>query len=77
VGFEQQRVAAQRPTTPAADELQVSLRTLERWRQQGTGPAFIQVGRSAPTAAPSRRLAGTPAPDEGRIAMPVEARRPG
>ena len=29
-----------------ADELQLSLRTLERWRQQGTGPAFIQVGRS-------------------------------
>jgi excisionase family DNA binding protein len=29
-----------------ADELQVSLRTLERWRQQGTGPAFIRVGRS-------------------------------
>lgn len=29
-----------------ADELQVSQRTLERWRQQGTGPAFIQVGRS-------------------------------
>jgi excisionase family DNA binding protein len=29
-----------------ADELQVSLRTLERWRQQGIGPAFIQVGRS-------------------------------
>ncbi|HEU4895999.1 MAG TPA: helix-turn-helix domain-containing protein [Actinomycetota bacterium] len=24
----------------------MSLRTLERWRQQGTGPAFIQVGRS-------------------------------
>jgi excisionase family DNA binding protein len=29
-----------------ADELEVSLRTLERWRQQGTGPAFIRVGRS-------------------------------
>jgi excisionase family DNA binding protein len=29
-----------------ADELRVSLRTLERWRQQGTGPAFIRVGRS-------------------------------
>jgi excisionase family DNA binding protein len=29
-----------------ADELQVSVRTLERWRQEGTGPAFIQVGRS-------------------------------
>jgi excisionase family DNA binding protein len=29
-----------------ADELQVSLRTLERWRQEGTGPAFIRVGRS-------------------------------
>jgi hypothetical protein len=27
-----------------ADELQVSLRTLERWRQQGSGPAFIRVG---------------------------------
>ena len=35
-----------------ADELQLSLRTLERWRQQGTGPAFIQVGRSPATAAP-------------------------
>jgi excisionase family DNA binding protein len=29
-----------------ADELEVSLRTLERWRQQGSGPAFIRVGRS-------------------------------
>jgi excisionase family DNA binding protein len=29
-----------------AEELQVSLRTLERWRQEGTGPAFIRVGRS-------------------------------
>lgn len=29
-----------------ADELQVSLRTLERWRQEGVGPAFIRVGRS-------------------------------
>jgi excisionase family DNA binding protein len=29
-----------------ADELEVSQRTLERWRQQGTGPAFIRVGRS-------------------------------
>jgi excisionase family DNA binding protein len=29
-----------------ADELQVSVRTLERWRQEGTGPAFIRVGRS-------------------------------
>jgi excisionase family DNA binding protein len=29
-----------------ADELEVSLRTLERWRQEGTGPAFILVGRS-------------------------------
>jgi excisionase family DNA binding protein len=29
-----------------ADELQVSLRTLERWRQEGSGPAFIRVGRS-------------------------------
>jgi excisionase family DNA binding protein len=29
-----------------ADELQVSVRTLERWRQEGTGPAFIQVGRA-------------------------------
>jgi excisionase family DNA binding protein len=29
-----------------AEELQVSVRTLERWRQEGTGPAFIQVGRS-------------------------------
>jgi predicted site-specific integrase-resolvase len=25
-----------------ADELQVSLRTLERWRKKGTGPAFIR-----------------------------------
>jgi excisionase family DNA binding protein len=29
-----------------SSELEVSLRTLERWRQQGTGPAFIRVGRS-------------------------------
>jgi excisionase family DNA binding protein len=29
-----------------AEELQVSVRTLERWRQEGTGPAFIRVGRS-------------------------------
>jgi excisionase family DNA binding protein len=29
-----------------ADELQVSMRTLERWRQEGTGPAFVRVGRS-------------------------------
>jgi excisionase family DNA binding protein len=29
-----------------ADELEVGLRTLERWWQQGTGPAFIRVGRS-------------------------------
>ena len=29
-----------------ADELQVSVRTLERWRQEGTGPAFIRVGRA-------------------------------
>jgi excisionase family DNA binding protein len=29
-----------------ADELQVSVRTLERWRQEGIGPTFIQVGRS-------------------------------
>jgi excisionase family DNA binding protein len=29
-----------------ADELQVSVRTLERWRQEGTGPAFVRVGRS-------------------------------
>jgi excisionase family DNA binding protein len=29
-----------------ADELEVSLRTLERWRQQGKGPAFLRVGRS-------------------------------
>ena len=29
-----------------ADELQVSLRPLERWRQEGIGPAFIRVGRS-------------------------------
>jgi len=29
-----------------ADELQVSVRTLERWRQVGTGPAFVRVGRS-------------------------------
>jgi excisionase family DNA binding protein len=28
-----------------AHELQVSLRTLERWRQEGTGPAFIRIGR--------------------------------
>jgi excisionase family DNA binding protein len=28
-----------------AEELKVSLRTLERWRQQGTGPAYIRVGR--------------------------------
>jgi excisionase family DNA binding protein len=29
-----------------AAELQVSLRTLERWRQEGNGPAFIRVGRA-------------------------------
>ena len=29
-----------------ADELQITVRTLERWRQEGTGPAFIRVGRS-------------------------------
>jgi excisionase family DNA binding protein len=29
-----------------ADELQVSLRTFERWRPQGIRPAFIRVGRS-------------------------------
>jgi excisionase family DNA binding protein len=29
-----------------AEELQVSLRTLVRWRQEGTGPVFIRVGRS-------------------------------
>ena len=29
-----------------ANELQVSIRTLERWRKDGTGPAFIRVGRS-------------------------------
>jgi excisionase family DNA binding protein len=29
-----------------ADELQVSMRTLERWRQEGTGPSFVRVGRS-------------------------------
>jgi excisionase family DNA binding protein len=29
-----------------AEELQVSVRTLERWRQEGTGPAYIQVGRA-------------------------------
>jgi predicted site-specific integrase-resolvase len=28
-----------------AHELQVSLRTLERWRQEGTGPAFIRISR--------------------------------
>jgi hypothetical protein len=36
-----------------ADELQVSLRTLERWRQEGTGPAFIRVSRSPATSAPT------------------------
>jgi excisionase family DNA binding protein len=29
-----------------AEELQITVRTLERWRQEGTGPAFIWVGRS-------------------------------
>jgi excisionase family DNA binding protein len=29
-----------------ADELQVSVRTLERWRREGTGPSWVRVGRS-------------------------------
>jgi excisionase family DNA binding protein len=29
-----------------AKELQVSVRTLERWRREGTGPPWVRVGRS-------------------------------
>jgi excisionase family DNA binding protein len=29
-----------------AEMLQVSVRTLERWRQNGSGPPFVKVGRS-------------------------------
>jgi excisionase family DNA binding protein len=29
-----------------AEELQVSVRTLERWRREGTGPPWVRVGRS-------------------------------
>lgn len=31
--------------TQLADELQVPLRTLERWRNYGTGPTATRVGR--------------------------------
>ena len=30
--------------TEAADELRVSVRTLLRWRQDGTGPRFVRAG---------------------------------
>jgi hypothetical protein len=33
-----------------ANELQVSVRTLERWRQEGIGLAFIHVGHPATDA---------------------------
>jgi excisionase family DNA binding protein len=58
-----------------ADELEVSLRTLERWRQQGTGPAFIRVGRS-----PRYRRADIDAwlerqrQTRGRVGMPIAVR---
>ena len=29
-----------------AEELQVTVRTLERWRREGTGPPWVRVGRS-------------------------------
>jgi excisionase family DNA binding protein len=29
-----------------AEELQVSVRTLERWRREGAGPPWVRVGRS-------------------------------
>ena len=29
-----------------ANELEVSVRTLERWRREGTGPSWVRVGRS-------------------------------
>jgi hypothetical protein len=38
-----------------AAELQVTVRTPERSRQEGTGPAFIRVGRSPAAGAPTSR----------------------
>ncbi len=31
--------------TEAAARLRANARTLERWRKQGTGPAYVKVGR--------------------------------
>lgn len=46
--------AAQSPIDPdaliaevqAADFLRISIRTLQAWRCQGAGPAFVRVGRA-------------------------------
>lgn len=34
-------------TLQAAERLRVSKRTLEKWRVEGTGPAFLKIGRLA------------------------------
>ena len=32
-------------TTEAAQRLRLNLQTLNRWRRQGTGPAYLRVGK--------------------------------
>ena len=39
------RIPGYTPEHETAEELNVSVRTLRKWRQQGIGPAYIEVAR--------------------------------
>jgi len=40
-----QRIPGYTPESDTAEELNVSVRTLRKWRQLGIGPAYIEVAR--------------------------------
>jgi hypothetical protein len=43
--WKRKRIPGYTPEFDTAEELNVSVRTLRKWRQLGIGPAYIEVGR--------------------------------
>jgi hypothetical protein len=54
--WKRKRIPGYTPETETAEELNVSVRTLRKWRQQGMGPPYVKFARQIHY------------PNEGRIA---------
>jgi hypothetical protein len=52
--LKRKRIPGYVPEAGAAAELNVSVRTLRKWRRQGVGPPYVKVGRQVHYSVESR-----------------------